>query len=149
MVRGWSGQRTRHSDVAKASWRRRKMGLGRTPLRVTRRSHIRRGRRIPRSTFLIRDLGRDGRTPKEEQWFKPEQSIPGYTTKDTQRNRFRSIRNWANSHGGWTEENSLKLLHHFKGLENLTRRSNPRASLAYRQDFRKIDKSREVLFGSR
>jgi len=96
------------------------------------------------------DTGAPGRTPKSKQWFEAEISLEryNYDYDDKPETRRQAIRAWAKEHG---DNNSawMKLFHHFQGLANLTARSQPKASRAYRQDARYVDSVRERRFGSK
>jgi len=118
-------------------------------IRVKGHTRTRNGRSYRVKSYLRKDVGAPGRTPKEKRFFRGEISLEGlnYDVTDADSTRQGQIREWAKKHGNGPKA-WMTLFHHFHGLANLTARSNPKAARVFRKDAKYIDSVRERRFGS-
>ncbi len=99
-------------------------------LRVHRHGYTRRGGiHVSGSNFLIRDVGRRGRTPQSEQFATFRGHIDGYHTNMPEEQRHTSIRRAINEHG------ALRTFRQLLQLRNVEHRTNPRAARIAHEDY--------------
>lgn len=106
-----------------------KRRFGSTHLRVRRRGYTRRGGiRVSGSTFLIRDRGKAGRTPKADQWAEFEGTLHGWHADQTTSTREGHIRESIAADGYLVTWRRLDM------LMKLTKRTNRTVSQVARRD---------------